>query len=49
VRKIPNNPIKLQYLIDSKSIKELSVDFGVSTRSIYKACKKLNIKRSVIK
>ena len=43
LRKIPNSANELQDLINTKQIKILATDFGVSTRAIQKACKKLNI------
>ncbi len=42
-RKIPNDLDKLQELVCSKTLKELSVDFGVTTRAIQKVCKKNGI------
>ena len=44
-RKIPSSN-ELQNLVDSKPIKDIAVELGVTTRAIQKACSKLNIKKS---
>lgn len=48
IRKIPNDISRLQELVSSKSLSELSIELGVTTRAIQKVCKKLNVQRASV-